>query len=310
MGLRFRKSIKLLPGVKLNLGTKSASVSVGKKGIHQSFSTTGRATTSIGIPGTGVSYVKSINMKKAYKKLFKGKDAKAEEKKAEEKKLGTKASAEPSAKEKKEALEIYEGYRAQIEAMKRVHTVADKPVDWNKEKGELAQRILAGDTDAYLEAVEAKRPFDDLLEYGSGFEVGTDDPTLLEVEFGVKSEDVIPELEYVLDAKGNLKEKELSKSAYYELVQDYVCSAILRVARDSFALLPVEKVIVHATDTMLNTATGMDEEMTIVSVLLERERFDNMNFDKIDPSDAVEACIHNMSFKKTKGFEPVSRIGL
>ena len=121
---------------------------------------------------------------------------------------------------------------------------------------------------------------------------------------------MIPELEYVLDAKGKLKEKELSKSAYYELVQDYVCSAILRVARDSFALLPVEKVIVHATDTMLNTATGMDEEMTIVSVLLERERFDNMNFDKIDPSDAVEACIHRMNFKKTKGFEAVERIRL
>ncbi len=307
MGLRFRKSIKLLPGVKLNLGTKSASVSVGKKGIHQSFSTTGRTTTSIGIPGTGVSYVKSINMKTAFKKLFKKKGEKAEE----EKKSGAKAAAAaPATKAQKEAQATYEAYREQIENMKRVHTVADKPVDWNKEKGELAKRILAGDTDAYLEAVEAKRPFDDLLEYGSGFEVGTDDPTLLEVEFGVKSEDVIPELEYVLDAKGNLKEKELSKSAYYELVQDYVCSAILRVARDSFALLPVDKVIVHATDKVLNTATGMDEDMTIVSVLLERDRFENMNFEKIDPSDAVTACVHKMNFKKTKGFEAVDRISL
>ena len=309
MGLRFRKSIKLLPGVKLNLGTKSASVSVGKKGIHQSFSTTGRTTTSIGIPGTGVSYVKSVNMKSAFKKLFKGKGKDKDAKAADEKKADTKAAA-ASSKELKEAQGTYEAYRAQIEAMKRVHTVADKPVDWNKEKGDLAKKILAGDTDAYLEAVEQKRPFDDLLEYGSGFEVGTDDPSLLEVEFAVKSEDVIPELEYVLDAKGNLKEKELSKSAYYELVQDYVCSSILRVARDSFALLPVDKVIVHATDSMLNTATGMDEEMTIVSVVLERDRFENMNFEKIDPSDAVEACVHRMNFKKTKGFEAVDRIEL
>ena len=307
MGLRFRKSIKLLPGVKLNLGTKSASVSVGKKGIHQSFSTTGRTTTSIGIPGTGVSYVKSVNMKSAFKKLFKGKGKDKDAKPADEKKADTKAAA-ASSKELKEAQETYEAYRAQIEAMKRVHTVADKPVDWNKEKGELAKKILAGDTDAYLEAVEQKRPFDDLLEYGSGFEVGTEDPSMLEVEFAVKSEDVIPEREYVLDAKGNLKEKELSKSAYYELVQDYVCSSILRVARDSFALLPVDRVVVHATDSMLNTATGMDEEMTIVSVVLERDRFENMNFEKIDPSDAVEACVHRMNFKKTKGFEAVDRI--
>ncbi len=305
MGLRFRKSITLLPGVKLNLGTKSASVSLGKKGIHQSFSTTGRATTSLGIPGTGVSYVKSVNMKKAYNKLFKGKDKKAAEEKESRK---TAAAGAPSDKEKKEALEIYEGYRAQIENMKRVHVVCDEPVDWTKEKGELAKRILAGDTDAYLEAVEEARPFDDLLEYGSGFEVGTDDPSLLEVEFGVKSEEVIPELEYVLDSKGALKEKELSKSAYYELVQDYVCSALLRVARDAFALLPVERVIVHATDKVLNTATGNDEEVTIVSVLFERDRMDKINFERVDPSDAVEGFVTNMNFKKTKGFEAVERI--
>ena len=56
MGLHFRKSIKLCKGVKLNLGSKSASISVGTKGIHQSFSTTGRTTTSLSIPGTGVGY--------------------------------------------------------------------------------------------------------------------------------------------------------------------------------------------------------------------------------------------------------------
>lgn len=33
MGFRFRKSIKLAPGVKLNLGGKSGSVSFGGKGI-------------------------------------------------------------------------------------------------------------------------------------------------------------------------------------------------------------------------------------------------------------------------------------
>ena len=64
MGLRFRKSIKILPGVKLNLGTKSASVSVGKKGMHYTMSTTGRKTVSVGLPGTGLSYVKTIGSSK------------------------------------------------------------------------------------------------------------------------------------------------------------------------------------------------------------------------------------------------------
>lgn len=33
MGLRIRKSVKIAPGVRLNIGSKSGSVSVGGKGI-------------------------------------------------------------------------------------------------------------------------------------------------------------------------------------------------------------------------------------------------------------------------------------
>lgn len=59
MGLRFRKSIKILPGVKLNLGKKSAGVSIGTNGARYSVNSSGRETSTVGIPGTGLSYVKS-----------------------------------------------------------------------------------------------------------------------------------------------------------------------------------------------------------------------------------------------------------
>ena len=59
MGFRFRKSIKLAPGVRVNLGKKSASVSVGGKGAHYTVSSTGRRTSSVGIPGTGLSYAET-----------------------------------------------------------------------------------------------------------------------------------------------------------------------------------------------------------------------------------------------------------
>ncbi len=57
MGLRFRKSINLGNGIKLNIGTKSASISAGTKGVRKTISTTGRETTTFSIPGTGISYV-------------------------------------------------------------------------------------------------------------------------------------------------------------------------------------------------------------------------------------------------------------
>ena len=59
MGLRFRRSIKILPGVKLNLGKKSAGVSVGSTGARYSVNSSGRKTSTVGIPGTGLSYSKS-----------------------------------------------------------------------------------------------------------------------------------------------------------------------------------------------------------------------------------------------------------
>lgn len=59
MGLRFRKSIKILPGVKLNLGKKSAGVSVGTTGARYSVNSSGRKTSTVGIPGTGLSYSNS-----------------------------------------------------------------------------------------------------------------------------------------------------------------------------------------------------------------------------------------------------------
>ena len=62
MGMRFRKSKKIAPGVRLNLSAKSASISIGPKGFKKTFSTSGRVTTTVGIPGTGLSYSTSTKM--------------------------------------------------------------------------------------------------------------------------------------------------------------------------------------------------------------------------------------------------------
>ncbi len=55
MSARSRKSIKLAPGVKLNLNKKSVSMTIGNKYAHVTKSSTGRTTTSIK-PVKGLSY--------------------------------------------------------------------------------------------------------------------------------------------------------------------------------------------------------------------------------------------------------------
>ncbi len=59
MGFRFRKSFKIAPGVRVNVGKKSIGISAGVKGARVSVNSSGRKTTTVGIPGTGLSYQKT-----------------------------------------------------------------------------------------------------------------------------------------------------------------------------------------------------------------------------------------------------------
>lgn len=63
MGLRFRKSIKIAPGLKINLNKNSISATVGTKGAHYTVNSKGKRTASVGIPGTGISYTQTTGGK-------------------------------------------------------------------------------------------------------------------------------------------------------------------------------------------------------------------------------------------------------
>lgn len=55
MGFRFRRSVKLLPGVRLNMTGSGMSFSFGPRGFRYTVGTKGTRVTA-GIPGTGVSW--------------------------------------------------------------------------------------------------------------------------------------------------------------------------------------------------------------------------------------------------------------
>lgn len=55
MGLRFRKRIKILPGVYINLSKSGVSTSLGGKGLTVNLRGD-KTRTTVGIPSTGISY--------------------------------------------------------------------------------------------------------------------------------------------------------------------------------------------------------------------------------------------------------------
>lgn len=67
MGLKFRKSVNLGGGVKLNLNKQSAGVSFGGKGHRVSVNTKGKVTKTVGVPGTGLYYTSTVGKKSGKK---------------------------------------------------------------------------------------------------------------------------------------------------------------------------------------------------------------------------------------------------
>ena len=52
---RFRRSIKIAPGIKINFNKKSTSLTLGRRGVHTTINKLGVRNT-IGLPGSGLSY--------------------------------------------------------------------------------------------------------------------------------------------------------------------------------------------------------------------------------------------------------------
>jgi len=179
--------------------------------------------------------------------------------------------------------------------------------DWEA-SCELASQVLAGDQEAYLDALRQTNPFSDIAELGSSIKFQVHDSSLVEAVLHVKGEDVVPSEVKSLLKSGKLSVKKMPKGKFYELYQDYVCGCVLRIARELFALLPIEMVIVNAVSELLNAQTGYMETKPILSAAIPQETLKNLNLEMIDPSDSMGNFIHRMTFRKTKGFQAVEAI--
>ena len=172
---------------------------------------------------------------------------------------------------------------------------------------DIADGVLKNKPQSFTYALNFFNPFEDLQDYGSDISFEIIDSTKVEVDFYVHSEQVIPNTSKKVLRKGiEVKEETLPQSRFNEIYQDYVCSCILKIAKETFQLIPsIKEVQVNAKGLLMNTATGKEEEQTIISTVIERNKLNQLNFELLDPSDSMSNFKNNMNFKKTQGFSPV-----
>lgn len=170
---------------------------------------------------------------------------------------------------------------------------------------ELSTMVLEGDIDSYFQVIDEMRPFDKLLKCGSSIEIGTNDSNSMEVEFKADSENVIPKSKFNKDIND---EDDDSEVTYYEFVEEYVCSSILYIAKSIINLIPVNKVVVHVVDNVIDIDKGLKNDITILSIVFDRETLNKLSINTINPIDALDYFICNIRHQKTSGFKSVERI--
>ncbi len=297
MGWRYRKSMTLLPGVRINIGMRGASLSLGGKGFRTSFSTSGRVTRSVSIPGTGLSYVTTNRI---------GSQSRNTGNRTNDRRTTTQQRSTPVAQNNQTELytsdpepqvEIAADYSAIAERIHNIFRYADEPVDWKEVLTEddnpgyenwdylkeVVDDVVNGDIDTYFRVLSDVNPLNDLLAYGSEFEFGTDDPRMMAVHFKVNSSVIFQNI------------NGLSREQYNELLQDFVCGCSIRIARDILAILPVRHVIVDASDG----------GRFILSTDFMRTEVAETDFDDVDASNYIESIQHRMQFDRYNGFASI-----
>lgn len=181
-------------------------------------------------------------------------------------------------------------------------------VEWENEK-KLAAAVLAGEHDAYVRVLRELSPFTELSELGSSLNFRIHSPKLVEVLVKVSGDRAIPSEIKSLTSSGKVSSKAMPKGRFHEIYQDYVCGCVLRVGRETFALLPAETVIITASADLFDSRTGRTTEQPILSAVIPRRVLNNLNFNYLDPSDAMENFLHRGDFKasrKSGAFVPIT----
>lgn len=173
----------------------------------------------------------------------------------------------------------------------------------------MARRILAGEHKAYTEALVELNPFAEMSDLGSEIHFTVHNTKLAECVLKVNGKQAIPAEVKTLTSSGKVSIKPMPKGRFHEIYQDYVCGCVLRVTREIFALLPVDALLVTASVDLLDAHTGQTIEQPVLSVFVPRAVVAQLDFDRLDASDAMENFKHRGDFKasrKSEAFQPIT----
>jgi len=183
-----------------------------------------------------------------------------------------------------------------------------KLIAWKKNK-EFSQSLLNKDPDSIKEVISSKLTLKNNEYIGKSIKVEINKGEIIVSELEVNSiDEIIPSFNLEKLKSGVLSKKDMPSVKRYGFYNDYISSAVLRLARELYAILPINDLIVNAIGKVLNEKNGHIEDSILLSAYIPKETLATLNFDLVDPSLCIENFKHNVNFKKTIGFIPVEHV--
>lgn len=180
--------------------------------------------------------------------------------------------------------------------------------DWQNAR-DIAASILRGEASRFRDALEGVDAFDELEEVGATVSIDPASAEVVMVDVVLPSaETVVPQEQFALTQRGKLSTKTMPKTRRHEIYQDYVCGAALRAAREVLAALPVQVACVTVRCPLVDAATGHTANTPVLSVAVPRHKAETLNYEHLDPSEAMANFLHRMGFKKSAGMRPIAAL--
>lgn len=172
----------------------------------------------------------------------------------------------------------------------------------------VAQQIQAGDSNALAEAYSELKAQGFIESNAGEIILQSYDARRCYVAMRISGREIVPAEIKTLTQSGKVSSKTMPKNRAREIYEDHACSRCIAVARILFATLPLAEVILTAHVTSISTITGNKADIPIVSVHFTKDRFVALNFDQLDPSDALQTFRHSGDVRASKRGEDFTQI--
>ena len=276
MGLRYRKSIKLLKGIKLNLSTYGPSITIGKTPFSLNVSKRGVYATA-SVPDTGVSW---------RQKLFGG-NSSSKKSSSSMKSLNPQLTKEQIA----ENTAIVENYERDLDITLNLHKTASNVATKEQFDAHLQQITQANQYEMLEKAINGDQQTLELLveKYVSSLQFPYEASLNYELDGNTLYADLdLPEIED-LDTEypilSHSKEVLIKKKTITTAKQQYskiVLSLPIYLASGLFNLSPAIETIVLSARTQKRNKDGDEVDNYLYSVKFTRDLFEQTDLEKVD----------------------------